>query len=247
MPTATEEAAAERDFWADLSGRWTDSHAPELWNDRPPTETSVVVFFDPIEDLERRARRWGHGLAGADLASLSEFAAGLASVEARSWSQDAPQTATQAYEARRFLVGDRLIHWAVPWLDSVGRCFPMHRLAAHDDRDRLLEIAETMRVAPATASREGLYMEGEDSFGPMEIPASDMWFRSLWSGDLIFDTTLGSMSEAATSDLTVLYEVSAGRWDGFAERYPGSAQIWLDLSERAVRTAQFAQQGRGPV
>ena len=37
------------------------------------------------------------------------------------------------------LTSDRLIHWAVPWLDAAGRCYPSHRHRAHQARDVLLE------------------------------------------------------------------------------------------------------------
>jgi hypothetical protein len=38
-------------------------------------------------------------------------------------------------------------------------------------------------------------------------------------------------------DLATLYVVNAARWHGIAERHPGSAALWLDLGDRARRTA----------
>jgi hypothetical protein len=231
MPTASDLALEERDFWLEMTDRWTNGFAPELWEDRPPTEKDVVVFFDPGPDLARRASEWGHDLPDVDLASLAAFASGLADLEAGSWSSDEPDLATRAYEARRFLLGDRLIHWAVPWLDVVGRRYPKYEDAAHHDRDTLLKLADVMRLAPELPGREGLLVEGEDSFGPMEVPAGEPWTSSLWSGALILEGV------GENDDLTAYYEAAATRWGDLATRHPGSAQLWLDLAVRARATA----------
>ncbi|MGB8360513.1 MAG: hypothetical protein WCE80_03870 [Acidimicrobiia bacterium] len=231
MPTASELALEERDLWFDLAGRWSRRYSPEVWDDRPPTEAAVVVFFDPMPDLSRRASVWGHDLPGADLASLAAFASALADLEGDSWSSEKPDLATRAYETRRFLLGDRVIHWAVPWLDAVGRSYPAHHDAAHHDRDALLGLADVMRVAPELPGAEGLQVAGEDSFGPTEIVAGEAWVGSLWSGAL----TLDGMSEMG--DSAEFYVAAATKWAELADRRPGSAQLWLDLAARARRTA----------
>lgn len=229
MPTASDVAHEERDLWLEVAGHWDSEQVPEVWEDRPPTEKSVVVFFDPMPDLTRRASDWGHRLPGPDLASLSSFASGLADLEADSWASDKPDLATRAYEARRRLVGDRVIHWAVPWLDVVGRCYPAHRDIAHRDHDALLELADVMRVAPELPGTEGLRVAGEDSFGPTEI-TSDAWTTSLWSGALI----VGGLGEIV--DLQAFYRAAATQWGEVADLHPGSRQLWLDLAARARHT-----------
>jgi hypothetical protein len=233
MPTASDLALEERDFWLDLAGRWGPKDASDLWADRPPKEKAVVVFFDPGPDLNRRAAEWGHELPDVDLPSLSAFASGLADLEAESWLTDKPDLATRAYEARRFLVGDRVLHWAVPWLDAVGCCYPAHEEPAFSDRDTLLGLADIMRVSPELPGVEGLLVEGEDSLGPNENLEGSAWSSSLWSGALILD----AMGEIA--DLAAFYETAAAHWSDLADRHPGSAQLWLDLAARARHTASI--------
>jgi hypothetical protein len=163
-----------------------------------------MVIYNPGSDIDRRAREWGHQLVGHDLGSLALFAAALASTEAGAWDDGTLDVATRAYEARRFLLSDRIIHWAVPWLLSSG---------AVDDADFLLDLGDEMRVAPALAGREGLVVEGEDAFGPLD--QSD----GIWSG------WVGSSTQP--DDIH-------GFWTKLAEQHPGSAQLWLDLAARAL-------------
>jgi len=233
MPTATERAAAEKNLWALLSERWTRSAVPDLWNDRPPTEKDVIRFHDPQQDLMRRAENWGYNLLDTDLSALATFAAGLALAEAEGWETEKPDLATRAYEARRFLLGDRIIHWAVPWLDAIGRHYPDHRDAAHWDRDILLDLADEARVAPALPGREGIRVSGEDSYGPVDLnQPQEKWLDSLWSGTVL----LGDEYES-TMDLAVLYRGEAERWSAMATDHPGAAEVWGDLSLRATATA----------
>lgn len=229
MPTASERALTEAAGWQRLAGHWGSQETPEVWADRPPREKDVVVFYDPREDLDKRVGDWGHRLPDHDLASLAQFAAALAGTEAEGWDSGAGDIATRAYEARRFLLGDRVLHWAVPWLDAVEQSSAKHRGHAQADRDFLLNLADEMRVAPAIPGREGLVAEGEDSFGPLDTNANqDAWVSSLWSGHLIL---------GPTEDLATDYRAAATRWRAVAVRHPGSAQIWADLADRATTTA----------
>jgi hypothetical protein len=234
MPTATERAEAEKNRWVLLSEHWTRSAVPDLWDDRPPTEKDVIGFHDPQQDLMKRTRDWGYDLPRSDLSALATFAAGLSSAEAEAWDADKPDIATRAYEARRFLLGDRIIHWAVPWLDAVRRRHPGHQETANSDRGMLLELADDARVAPSLPGREGIRVAGEDSYGPIHLDQPlDRWLASLWSGMVL----LGDQKASATS-LAVLYETESERWTAMATDHPGSAEIWEDLSLRATATAE---------
>ncbi len=244
MPTASEASLEEAGRWGALAERWARSRSATIWDDRPPTEKAVVVYFDPLEDLRSKAARSGFQLEDASLPALARFASTLAEAEGRHWEAGEADLATRAYEQRRFLVGDRMIHWAVPWLDVVGRCYPETRKSAHADRDFLLEVADEMRVEPVVSGRVGLVIEGEDAFGRIEVADDlDRWLSSLWSGHLMLQATWISLRggglEPSHEELALLYEASEQRWRGVAGLHPGSAQIWLDLADRAVRTAQL--------
>lgn len=227
-----------------MAKRWVREETPKIWDDRPPTEKAVILYFDPVEDLDERARRSSYHLDDASFPALARFAAALAESEGRHWASGDADVATRAYEARRFLVGDRIIHWAVPWLDAVGRCHAVFRDDAHADRDFLLQVADEMRVDPLTPGREGLVIEGEDAFGRVEfVDDMSQWLSSLWSGHLLLDATWASLrsegSEPSLEDLALLYETAASRWQGVAGRHPGSARIWTDLAARADRTSKL--------
>ncbi len=193
----------------------------------------MVVFHDPGPELARRAARWGHTLGGVRLADLATFASGLALAEAEAWDAGAPDLATRAHEARRFLLADRVIHWAVPWLDSIGTYHPSERQAAVAERDLLLALGDTHRVAPAIPGREGLHLPGEDSFGPTEVrePLAT-WVTSLWSG-MVHDEPFDSPRRLASE-----YAAAAASWSAVAALHPGSAELWTDLAQRAIVTAE---------
>lgn len=252
MPISSEPGSAaeqESAWWIGLARRWRQSIPDELAS----SEAAVVRFHDPRDDLEGRADRWGYELGSGDLSDLARFAAALAQAEARAWMDDEPHVATRALEDRRFLVGDRLMHWAVPYLDAIGRCYPEMRDDAHGDRDTLLDLGEKMRPAPALVGREGVTVPGEDSFGPVGRRGAPAEFvLSLWSGLVVLRATLSSMQGAQVeerrvqkawleepqfrADLATLYEVAALRWDRLAQSRPGTARLWLDLGERARTT-----------
>lgn len=207
--------------------------ARDIWELRPPTEKHVVVFFDPRADLQKRAERWSHDLTGLDLSSLALFAAGLAEAESVGWASDARDVATRAYEDRRFLLSDRVLHWAVPWLGAVEREFRTHQDTARTDREFMLQLAEEMRLAPEIEGTEGLILDGHDSLGPTAAHSNlDLWTSSLWSGDLVLNEHRSPVER---------YEEAAERWDAMASTYPASAQLWRDLSRRAVDTAALVR------
>jgi hypothetical protein len=255
---AIAAARAEATQWSEIASHWAGYGDAEHWDDVAPREADVVGFFDPAEDLAKRARSWNHELATLDLSDLARFAAGLALSEADAWRDDHPHVATRAYSDRRFLVGDRILHWAVPWLDTAGRCHPGLQQTAHHDRDLILAIADFHRPAPDLgAGREGMYPPGCDSFGPIE-PQGDLaqHLNSVWSGAILMRATIASITGSArdswgvTADdlvknsetrdyLTMLYAVRAARWRNLAEAHPGAATLWLDLSERAAATSRM--------
>jgi hypothetical protein len=258
---ASRDAAAaatnEAGVWAQLAREWTRDRHPGLWEDLPPTEAAVVRYYQPDKDLERRARHWGYEFADRDLADLSRLGAALALAEAEGWERDEPHIATRAYEDRRFLLGDRLLHWAVPWLDAAARCHPAERDVAEPARLALLELGNRLRPAPAlTGGTEGLFAPGEDSYGPLEPPAELADFMlSVWSGRVMMAATLDSLAGIHVGERSVpgdwlsnpekatllhfTFQVAAPRWERVAAENPGSARLWHDLAGRARRTAQL--------
>ncbi|NNC92466.1 MAG: hypothetical protein HKN80_08215 [Acidimicrobiia bacterium] len=262
MPTrssAAGAASAEAALWADLTQEWAPARHPGLWEDLPPTESAVVRYYQPDDDLERRARYWGYEFGERDLADLCRLGAALAKAEAEAWQRDEPHIATRAYADRRFLLGDRLLHWAVPWLEAAGRCHPPERGTAEPARLKLLELGDRLRPAPVlTEGTEGLFAPGEDSYGPTEPPAPLADFMlSVWSGRVVMKATLDSLGGRPMADRTVpsawlgdrdmreflrvMYEVSVSRWTTLAREHPGSARLWLDLAERANRTGALIE------
>lgn len=253
MPTGSEAARAARVE----AGRWMEiAAAGELeFADIPPTEAAVVGYFDPGADLQRRASEWNHVLPDQTLPSLARFAAGMALAEADAWDGDDPSTATMAYEQRRFLLGDRILHWAVPWLDQMGRCYHDRRETLHTARDHLLVLGDRHRPAPVLVEGEGLTLPGEDSLGRTALDEDlDRWLRSIWSGILITDATVRSMTGDITANrnhsltgiplLSDYYAIAANRWESLASDHPGSARLWLDLAARARRTTLRLEAGR---
>lgn len=238
---AAAAARGEFDRWVEvaaLAGSVSGDVTPPR-----PTEFEVTGF-DPRADLERRARGWGVEFPATSLADLARFAAGLARAEAEAWAGDDGIAATRAYEDRRFLFGDRIVGWAVPWTDVAGRCHPDLRQPCHRLRDLLLEFGEQFRMAPALTGSEGLTPPGEDSFGPFP-PVLPEELTRLGSGTVIFDATAVSLGAVdrhhlavvPVEDLRALFENAAARWESLAAALPGSARLWLDLAARAGFTA----------
>jgi hypothetical protein len=191
-----------------------------------PLESEVVRFFDPADDLTRRSRRWGHVLVDHSLESLARFAAGLAVAEAESWASDQPDVAVRAFSDRRHLAGDRVLHWAVPWLYAVGQSSLPAASRAMEAAVVLLEIGDRLRPAPsAAAGAEGLHPPGEDSYGPLDpdLSLTDL-ARSVWSGAVL----LGIDAETEEHYLGM-----AATWGQLAEHHDGAAALWMDLAARA--------------
>lgn len=222
--------------------------------DLTPTEATVVAFFDPTDELTRRARTWSYEVTGGHLSDLARFAAALARAEADAWLADRGHIATRAYQDRRFLMGDRILHWAVPWLDAVARQYPSANVLATSTRDQLLLLGELHRPAPALSGTEGLVVPGFDGYGPLATPAPfETLMLSVWSGSVLLNGYLGDLFGAplptrqlppawdtipgARLAIEATYRASAIRWDDLAERYPGTAQLWRDLANRARRSA----------
>ncbi len=246
--TAATRAAEETGLWVQIA---SDCRAVLAFGvDPQPTEVACTGH-DSTRDLDRRAAKWQHRLEGYGLDELARFAAGLASLEAERWGTDDAVAATAAHEARRFLLGDRMIHWAVPWADMAGRCHHPVRAEAHRLRDLLLDIGDRMRIAPLLTGDEGLHPPGEDSIGPELDGPLDRVGR-LATGVVLFRATLRSLTSGAVSkpsplvtdltaaqreDLAMLHTVAAARWARTANRHPGTERLWRDLALRCEHTA----------
>lgn len=238
-----------------VARRWTEDAHFAVWSDLPATERSVVGFFDPTDDLGKRMAAWGYQPGWFDLSDLTRFAAGLAQAESSAWAEGRYHIATRAYAERRFLVGDRVLHWAVPWLLAVARSHVDRREEARTTAERLLALGDALRPAPALSGSEGLVVPGFDGFGPLEpdAPMHD-FLMSLWSGSVLLAGDLsrvrharlvhrtldrGWLGDRATrSGLIAHYLTEARRWDALAAAHPGTAQLWRDLSNRAASTAR---------
>lgn len=251
---AAHSAESEATTWLGIARSWAAADHPEVWGDVPGDEASVVGFYDPTEDLHRRMRTWSYEPAALDLADLARFASGLAQAEAEAWRADKPHIATQAYEERRFLMGDRILHWSVPWLAMVGRWYPTEADLAHETRRRLLELGDVHRPAPALSGTEGLVVPGFDGFGPIDAGVSlPRLARSVWSGLVLSTPQLSEIRHARLAErriesrwlgepatrrlLAAAFRAGSQQWDSLAADHPGSAQLWRDLSLRAYRTA----------
>ena len=173
---------------------------------------------------------------------LSRFAAGLATAERAAWRDDVPDIAMRAYDSRRLLIGERIAHWAVPWLDAVVRRYPDQAKAATTDRDFILDLSDELRIAPAETGSEGLVVPGEDAYGPLEFDAPlRRRLRSLWSGVVLLGIAIDTES---VESLQAAHEAAADRWRRLASGRHGSARLWLDLAARAERTASEIRSAR---
>lgn len=197
--------------------------------DGGPTEASVVRFHDPRPDLGARGARWGFTPATGSLVEVARLAGGLALAEAAARRDGDADIALAAFVERRHLVGDRLVHWAVPWLLAASA-------GPGDDAGvaarLLLEVADRLRPAPATGGTEGLFPPGEDSYGPVErVAPIDELVTSVWSG-----IAPGGPGRRSGRDADE-FEAAASGWRRLAAEFGGTARLWIDLASRAERTA----------
>ena len=120
-----------------------------------------VTGFDPLSDLARRGRWWNHRFPSDHLVDAFAFGIALAQVEVDAWTSDDPVVATRAFEDRRFLFSDRIVHWVVPLTFVVA--------GSKDIRSDLLDLGDRLRPAPLLTGDEGVHPPGEDSFGPLSL------------------------------------------------------------------------------
>ena len=248
--TAADTARSESDTWIEIH-RLADLLASAVTIPLPDERS--VTGIDIAEDLARRADRWGYRFPDLGLAEIARFAAALSVMEAEAWQRDDAIVATQAFDDRRFLFSDRVVHWAVPWSDVAGRCHPSLRSEGDRLRDVLLDLGERLRPAPLLTGSEGLHPPGEDSFGPTRpMVGLAAALTSLHCGTVIFEATAQSLTGAAhgrdftpeelsdpwlRADLASLFENAAARWRRLGEEHPGTERLWRDLARRADATS----------
>ena len=180
---------------------------------------------------------WGFEPGDLTLSDVALFAAGLARAEGDAWRRDDEHIATRAYAERRFLLGDRILHWAVPWLRAAEQIDAVSALAS---QQVLLGLGEQHRPAPLLADGEGITAPGEDSYGPVEVDAPlPVRLESVWSGQVL----AGADRVADPSTLSGSFEAAAEHWSELAATYAGTARLWRDLSRRAARTAEELRTG----
>ena len=249
MPTASDAAATARreaEAWWDMARRWEEPPADLL----PPRENEVISEYDVAHDIARRMKSWGHAGGDGGLGDLLAFGASLAATEADAWASEDRVVATSAYADRRFLLGDRILPWAVPWLEAATE-YVDH---AGRDRDLLLSWGDVQRPMPALTAPEGTVVPGHDGYGGLTEDDLTARVRSLTGGLVVFRTTVEGLlgrgfedrGEAlgalvAEPELVIdLYRAGAERWHRLAADHRGSAAAWRDLADRAERTADLA-------
>ena len=237
-PSAAARAEAER--WLSVADQ-----VATLGDIEPRAfEAEVVGFYDPGDDLDRRAAGWNHELSDHGLQALALFAAGLAAAEATAWDESQPDVAARAFADRRHLVGDRLVHWAVPWLFSVAQSDTASAGEAAWAVRALLQIGDRLRPAPFGAGAEGLHPPGEDTFGPLDPGVGlEQLVTSVWAGAVLLRSTWSAAPDSeGVPDLhrgggvLARFADAAVFWAGLAESHPGTAALWMDLAARATST-----------
>lgn len=205
------------------------------WDDLRPAEALVMDVHNPAPDLQRRAMQWSHEFRTGELPELLAFGAGLVRAEVEAGDREQPDIMTRARDDRRFLLGDRVLHWAVPWLDAAG---------AGSVLAALLQLGDHHRPEPELTGSEGLTVPGEDCFGSL-VPAP---LSSLLCGGVVFDSTAGEWGTTRAGLRAGVFPAKARewlqqraeRWERLRADHPGSAAFWRDLARRARVTA-----GRG--
>jgi hypothetical protein len=215
--SASDAARQEAQHWAFIASL---AELLTQHDDIAPTELTITGF-DPATELARRTDGWFHTLPDNSLASLARFAAGLAEAEASAWERKDPSVATRALADRRFLLGDRIIHWAVPWLVSFGVSEPESGPEAVAIVERLLALGDQHRPAPALTGSEGLFPPGCDSLGLLPDRLDPTTFANGW--------VLATRSDLGPEP----YAAAIGLWTDLAEAHPGTEQLWRDMAARA--------------
>lgn len=221
-----------------------------------PHELGIVGGFDPTRLLLAAMDRWHYKPRSFDLPELARFGAYLAAIATDAAACGDDNAATRARVALRRLLADRVLHWAVPWLDAIVRSEPQVAAQARDARDMFLDLAEQHRAAPVPEGSEGLMVPGFDGYGPMNIELGAA-LSTLRCGDVLGEPLLSDIgvSWPIAMPLTPADAMALGRhfltvqqrWDQLAGRFPGSAQYWRDLSGRARLSAQRVLRSGRPV
>lgn len=141
----------------------------------PTARELLVTGYDPSSDLDRRGRWWGYRFPSDLLSDAVAFGVALAAAEVDAWSAEDPVVATRAFEDRRFLFSDRLVHWVVPLTFVTAGAATL--------RKEMLDLGDRLRPAPLLTGDEGLHPPGEDSYGPpgmllaIDLGPADRWTR----------------------------------------------------------------------
>lgn len=139
----------------------------------PDAREISVTGYDPLEDLNRRGRWWSHRFSSDRLPDVLAFGVALAQAEVDGWEAGDPVVATRAFEDRRFLFSDRVVHWVLPLTFASD--------GAEGIRERMLALGDRLRPAPLLTGDEGLHPPGEDSYGPhdmrlaVDLGPADRW------------------------------------------------------------------------
>lgn len=222
-----------------------------------PYELGIVGGFDPTRVLVATMEQWEYRPRTLLLPELVRFGGYLAAISADASMSGDETTARRSRAARRRLLADRIIHWAVPWLDAIVRSEPEVAASAREARDLLLELAETHRAAPVPEGSEGLLVPGFDGYGPIHTDLAEA-LATLRCGDVLGAPVLEMIGLGLTGysmPLTTRQALALGRhfvtvqqrWDYLAGRAPGSSQYWRDLAGRARNTAQRVLKTERPV
>lgn len=225
--TPTEEYAA----WVEAARSVEEFLA--TWDDLRPAEALVMDVHNPAPDLQRRALRWSHEFRTGELPEVLAFGAGLVGAELEAGNGEQPDIVAKARSDRRFLLGDRVLHWAVPWLDAAG---------AEPVMAVILQLGDHHRPEPELTGSEGLTVPGEDCFGSL-VPAP---LSSLMCGGVVLEATAGEWG-LTRADLRAgefpeeargWLRERAESWERLRAQHSGSAALWRDLAQRARATAE---------
>lgn len=203
------------------------------WDDLRPAEALVMDVHNPAPDLQRRAMQWSHEFRTGELPEVLAFGAGLVGAELEAGERGQPDLVAKARSDRRFLLGDRILHWAVPWLEEAG---------IDQVKATILHLGDHHRPEPELTGSEGLTVPGEDRFGSL-APAP---LSSLLCGGVVLGSTAGEWGTTRAdlragvfpAEAREWLQQRAERWERLRAHHPGSAALWRDLARRARATAE---------